>query len=258
MKKQLLFRRNRIVLFAVLLSVAFFSSCLKSNDTNTPDTPVAGLMAFNLAPQQPAVGFHLSGNNLTNAPLSYTSYTGGYLSIYTGARSIAAFNANTNTILNSLDYTFEKDKYYSLFLVGDTAWQNIVVNDKIDSLSGTDGKAYIRYINAIADESTPTVNISQNGNSLVTQNAAFKNVSDFVAAEPGSVSVSINNNSNIQAERIITLEERKVYTVLLLGVPGSTDSEKSVQIRYIENGKLSADSTGQGVSHVPSSNVKIN
>ncbi|MCC6288786.1 MAG: DUF4397 domain-containing protein [Chitinophagaceae bacterium] len=229
------------------------------NNNSDQETPVAGLIAFNLAPQQSAVGFQLSGNNLTNTALSYTNYTGGYLGIYTGARSVTAIDANTNSTLASTDYIFEKDKYYSLFLVGDTTYQNIIVDDKIDSLSGN-GKAYIRYINAIADAGTPVVNISENGNSLINDNAAFKNVSAFVAATPGAVSISVNNNGNIQAQRSITLEERKVYTALLIGVPGSTDSLKSVQIRYIENGTLSADTTatGQGFSRVNPSSVKIN
>lgn len=243
----MLIRKSWLFFSVVLISAVFFGSC-KKNDNNNPETPVAGLMAFNLAPGQSAVGFQLSGNNLTNTILDYTSYTGGYLGIYTGARSVTAIDAGTNSTLATTDYTFEKDKYYSLFLVGDTTYQNLVVNDKIDSLSGTNGKAYIRYINAIADESTPVVNISENGSSLLTENAAFKNVSAFVAATPGTVNISITNNGNIQAERTITLEERKVYTALLLGVPGSTDELKRVQIRYIENGTLSADSTGIGVA----------
>lgn len=252
-------RNSRFVLSTILFSAIVFASCKKNSDKNS-ETPAAGLMAFNLAPTQSAVGFQLSGNNLTNTALAYTNYTGGYIGIYAGARSVAAIDANTNTNLASSDYTFEKDKYYSLFLTGDTSYQNVVVNDKIDSLSGTNGKAYIRYINAIADASTPTVNISENGNSLVSDNAAFRNVSEFVAATPGAINISINNNSNIQASRTITLEQRKVYTALLMGIPGSTDSLKSVQIRYIENGTLSADSTvsGRKISRVSPSAIRIN
>ncbi len=257
MKKLILIRNHWFTMSVILFSVVIFSSCAK-NDDNNPETPVAGLMAFNLAPEQSAIGLQLSGNNLTNTALSYTNYTGGYLGIYTGSRSIVAFDANTNSEITSSEHTFEKDKYYSLFLVGDTSFQNIVVHDEIDSLSGTNGKAYIRYINAIPDASTPTVNISENGNSLISENAAFKNISAFVAATPGAVTISINNNDNIQANRTITLEERKVYTALLIGVPGSTDSLKSIQIRYIENGTLSADTTGQNVSKSPFSAIKVN
>jgi hypothetical protein len=38
--------------------------------------------------------------------------------------------------------------------------------------------------------------------------------------------------------RTVTLEKDKVYTVLLVGIPGQTDTTKSVQIKYIANGTL--------------------
>jgi hypothetical protein len=38
--------------------------------------------------------------------------------------------------------------------------------------------------------------------------------------------------------RTVTLEKDKVYTVLLVGIPGLTDKTKSVQIKYIANGTL--------------------
>lgn len=256
MKKNMMIKQGYGLIMALFFAI-FFSSCMK-NDSSNPDVAAAGLMAFNLAPKQSAVGFVLSGNNFTNNALAYTNYTGGYIGIYPGTRSIVALDARTNSTLTNSDYSFEKDKYYSLFLLGDTIYNNIVVNDGLDSLSGLSGKAYIRFINAIDDASTPAVNISAGANRIVSENAAFKNVSSFIEAPAGSVTVSINNNSNIQASRTITLEERKVYTVLLLGIPGSTDSLTSIQIRYIENGTLSADSTNGGVARTAPSAININ
>ncbi|MFT3702775.1 MAG: DUF4397 domain-containing protein [Agriterribacter sp.] len=246
-----------IAIAAIAFSLIFFSSCTKNNDNNN-STPVAGLMAFNLAPDKPAIGFALSGNSLTNAALPYTSYTGGYLSIYAGTRPVVAFDANTNATIASTDYTFDKDKYYSLFLVGDTTFQNVVVSDNIDSLSGVSGNAYIRYINAIADSSKPTVTITQGGSNIVNENAAFASVSHFTPLTGGDVTLTVSNGSNIQASRTITLEQRKVYTALLVGVPGSTDSTKNIQIKYIENGTLSADSTNNGFSRVAPKAIKVN
>ena len=54
-----------------------------------------------------------------------------------------------------------------------------------------------------------------------------------------------------------SMEDKKVYTALLIGVPGSTDTATSVQIRYIENGKLSEDTTAQGFSHVSPKSISI-
>lgn len=47
----------RQIIFIMLIAVSF-TAC-KKNDTPRLSTPVAGIMAFNLASDQPAVGFSL-------------------------------------------------------------------------------------------------------------------------------------------------------------------------------------------------------
>lgn len=251
--------RRLLALGGIATALVIFASCKKS-DNNNPDLPVAGLMAFNLAPDKQGVGFALSGSNLINAPLTYTNYTGGYLGIYTGNRSVVAFDATNSSAIASVDYTFDKDKYYSLFLVGNGgAYKNVVISDNIDSLSGSSGKAYIRYINAVADTvSHPRVTVTDNSGNVIDENAAFSNVSAFAAVNPGSVTIAADNDSSIQTSRSITLENKKVYTALLIGVPGSTDTARSVQIKYVENGTLSEDTTAQGFSRVSPRAVIIN
>jgi hypothetical protein len=84
---------------------------------------------------------------------------------------------------------------------------------------------------------------------VINGEAAFAFVSDFVEINAGTAAIAISNNNNIQASRTVALEERKVYTVLFAGIPGSEDTAKSVQIRYIENGTLSEDTAvQQGIS----------
>lgn len=78
--------------------IFLFSSCKKTPDTGS-QLPVAGLMAFNLVPDQASVGFTVSGQNLTNSPLLYTNYTGDYLRIYAGNRDIASFDFNSGATL---------------------------------------------------------------------------------------------------------------------------------------------------------------
>ncbi|RYY14834.1 MAG: DUF4397 domain-containing protein, partial [Chitinophagaceae bacterium] len=139
------------------------------------------------------------------------------------------------------NYNFEKDKFYSLFVVGaDSTFRNIVALDNFDSLSGSNGKAYIRYINAIPDSSRPVVKMSINGTAVVNNPAAFAGVSEFAAIDPGTIAVDISNDANIKASRNIEVVAKKAYTVLFIGKPGQTGG-KELQIRFIENGTL-ADS----------------
>ncbi|MBC7827306.1 MAG: DUF4397 domain-containing protein, partial [Chitinophagaceae bacterium] len=232
-------RQVAVLSSGFVLMVALLSACKKNSD-NTVDIPVAGLMAFNLSPDKPALGIALSGNLVTNSPLAYTNYTGDYRNIYPGDRSVKSYDFEKDTTLISSNFNFETKKYYSLFVVGNNgAYKNVIVHDDIDSLPSA--QAYIRYINAIPDSSTPTVIVKANGNNVFNSLAPFTTVSGFTAVNAGDVNVAVANGNTISANRTITVENGRIYTVLLVGVPGATDNLKAVQIKYILNGVLIDD-----------------
>jgi hypothetical protein len=237
MKNKYFSMRSLFVTTGIVLSGLIFVGCNKDDDTPI-DTPVAGLMAANLAPDKAAIGVSLSGNGISGTPLTYTSFTGGYLSIYPGNRPVEAYDYNSGASFTSENFNFEADKYYSLFVVGaNDNYRNVIVEDDFNSLSSTSGSAYIRYINALPDSTASTVTISANGGDVVNENASYAAVSNFVEVTAGSVTIDVSNGSTVDATRTITLEERKVYTVLLIGDPNAPVS--NVEIRYIENGTLS-------------------
>lgn len=227
--------RKSIMVVVGILSIAFLFSACKKNTGDVVQTPVAGLMAFNLATDQPVVSVGLSGN-LLGAPLNYGSYTGTYLNVYAGNRQVSSYG-NTNNLLDSLTYPFEQGKYYSLFVVGTgNNYKNIVVQDNYDSLTASSGKAYIRYVNAIAGAASSNVTIASGETNVVSNDASFGQVSPFVAVAPGSLNINVSNGGS--ASRTITVAQQKAYTILLMGQPGQTDSTKAMQIRFIENGTV--------------------
>jgi hypothetical protein len=238
-----------LTLSALTFTSLILTSCFKDKNNDTSNTPVAGLMAFNLAPGS-SVAFSLSGSVLNNNPLSYTAYTGGYLSIYPGQRSVEAFDSYSNrgSAIAAVDGNFEVDKYYSVFLVGaDSSFKNILVADNIDSLSASSGKAFIRYVNAIPDSLTPpTVTVTAGGSNIVNAPALFAGVSEFVGVTPGEINITVKNSAGIDAGRTITVEQKKVYTILLTGIPGS--STTPVEIKYITNGLLDDEAAAVGAT----------
>lgn len=240
MQKRLSPLRFGAMAFFCVAAAIGVTSCSKSDDNNNiPDVPVSGLMAFNLSDKQ-GIGVSLSGSNLVNTALGYTNYTGGYLAVYSGTRQVRSFDANTSATMMETPYTFDSSKYYSLFVAGaNNTYQNVLVNDNIDSLANVSNQAYIRYVNTIPDSSKPTVTITGNGQPVINENAAYTAVSGFKAVNAGNVTIAVSNGSNIQASRTITTTASTIYTVLLSGFPGTSDSSKTVQIRYIENGSLS-------------------
>jgi len=232
------FRSTLLTAGSILLLAILFSACKKDPDVNS-NTPVAGLMGFNLAPDKASIGLALSGSSLTNVPLNFTSYTGLYQTIFPGSREVAAYDFGASTPFATTTQNFEAKKYYSVFTLGNNGtYANLVVEDKLDTLSAATGQAYVRYVNAIPDSTKPSVTLTASGTDVSNNNAAYASVSEFLGVNPGDITIKIANGSNISASRTITLEKNKVYTVLLVGVPGSTETAKQVQIKFISNGTI--------------------
>ncbi len=226
------------LLYVSLFSVIAFSAC-KKNDVPTPAT--SGLMAFNLIPDTTIVPvvFVFNNSSITNSPLSFNNYTGNYLPVLSGTTSLGVYEANSDSSLTETSYNFEAQKYYSAFAMGANGiYKNIIVQDHLDSLDASSGNAFVRYVNAIPDSSSQKVTVSANGNDVVTGNTSFGDVSGFTAIAPGDISLNVTNDSTISADKTISLEKDKVYTVLLTGMPHATDTAKAVQIRYIINGTI--------------------
>ncbi|MEI9810691.1 MAG: DUF4397 domain-containing protein [Bacteroidota bacterium] len=224
----------------MLLAGVLLTACKKSNFDNT-NPEVAGLMSFNLV-RDKSVILGLSGSALNSTPLAFTNYTGGYQSIYPGNRTFESYDYITQDSLATTAFAFEVNKYYSAFVVGsEGAYQNVIVNDNFDSLSGSSGKAYVRYINAIDGSVSAAVTIT-NGGTPVSHNAAFASVSEFTEVNPGDITIAVNEGSSINASRTITVEQKTVYTVLLLSGAATADP---AQIKYITNGTLDGETAGQ-------------
>jgi hypothetical protein len=232
-------RLNMLTVGVAVSAVLLFSSCKKS-DTSGNELQVAGLMAFNLAVDKPGIAITLSNNVLTQGSIPYTGYTGTYYNIYPGSRTVQAFDiTNTGTPITSSIHSFDAKKYYSLFVVGaNNVYSNVVTFDNYDSLSATNGQAYIRFINAIPDSSNPRVTITANSATILDAPAQYASVSQFTQTVPGQITISVSNEGNIQASRTITVEQKKAYTILLIGKPDETDAARTVQIKFVENGTL--------------------
>lgn len=234
------FGRNVAAILIILSAGILFSSCLKDNDKNGQELPAAGLMAFNLAPDQQSVSIRLSGNSLTQQPLAFTNYTGVYQGIYVGDRQIQAFDYPDVNALTTSNFNFEQNKVYSLFVVGaNDKYKNVVTPDDVDSTKISAGKAYVRYINAIPDSvNKPTVTITAGGTKIADEQADFSHVSTFTPVSAGDIAIAVKNNNGIDASRTIKLQGDKAYTVLLVGIPGASDELSKPQIKFIENGSV--------------------
>ena len=224
-------------LAGLFLVAILFTACKKDSAGTSQHTPTAGLMAFNLAPDQSYAGFSLSGANFGNSALSYNGYTGGYFAVSTGSHDVRSFDANSGNTLAIANGDFADSMFYSVFLIGaNSHYRNVLVNDGLNALTPVAGKAYVRYINAIVDSTSTVPQVSAGGDSPLA--APYGTVSFFAEVNAGSLVASINNGSNITATRTLTLEQNKAYTLLFVGIPGSVDPDKMPQVKVVENGTV--------------------
>jgi hypothetical protein len=238
MKKTFFSFRSSVPVIAAVFAASVLGACNKKDAVAT-HIPAAGIMVFNLAPDKDGIGVTLSGNLLNSTPLGYTDFNGTYQSIYTGTRDIRSFDLR-DSVLATSDFTFDDNSYYSVFVTGSNgSYQNIAVKDDIDS-NATADKAYVRYINAIPDSTAPVVSITSGETSVSQTSAPFNTVSSFIPVDAGDITITASNGSDISTDRTLALENGKVYTVLIVGVPGETDNERKVQIRYVVNGSVPA------------------
>ncbi|MES1221914.1 MAG: hypothetical protein ABUT20_40830, partial [Bacteroidota bacterium] len=58
----------------------------------------------------------------------------------------------------------------------------------------------------------------------------------FKGVDPGNIDIAVKNNNGMDLSKTITVEQKKVYTILLVGVKDSTLTP--LKINYITNGSL--------------------
>ena len=242
--------RIKSVLAALFLGV-FLISCSPDDDNYYIDPDqIAGFMAINTVTDQESIGVSLSGVRV-GQPLTYRAYTGGYLNIFPGERSTNSFSPYSGNTLTTLDFDYKKGNYYSLFITGrEDDYDNIVVKDPLNDLEVRDSIAYVRYINAIPGADSTAINVSGKTASIFEDFAPYQEVSDFIPIKPQTVTVKVETGDETNVEREIQLEDRKVYTLLIVGDPESDEEWTEPQIRYIENGKLIKDPEGRQALHL--------
>lgn len=223
--------------FLLVIGFSFLIISCKKDKTNTVQG-VAGLVAFNLAPDQNQLMVTLDGNYFTSTPLLYSRYTGKYFGVYEGDHTVVSFDNASNVDLANADFTFKDSGYYSLYFMGyKSHYRNFIVEDKLASIPKSTEKSFIRYLYAIPDSLGAHVTISNAGINTFDENNTYGNITGFKQLEPGNVVVKIKNGSgDIDEQRTVDLEANGIYTILLQGTTQSTDTLQKVKISMIKNG----------------------
>ncbi|MBK0380477.1 DUF4397 domain-containing protein [Mucilaginibacter segetis] len=223
--KQAFKRWAGIVGMMCLLGIAL-TSCIKDNNDNIPQQPIALLSVINASPDSPPLNFALDNSRANNQPIYYG---GGldYLQAYTGKRNATFVNASSGQLYKTDTLTLKADTYYSLFLT------NVAANPEYllltDSISRpASGMATVRLVNVSPD--APAVDLAIQGGDVIASNKAYKGHSAFVPVAGNKTytfEIRQAGTSNVLATTSnITVNSNSVYTVWLQGLSAATDDKK--------------------------------
>lgn len=132
-------------------------------------------------------------------------------------------------VVNTFNYTLEKGKYYSLFVI-DTAIKTkaLFLNDNL-ALPAF-GKAKVRFVNTMYN--VPAMDIKLTDGTALASGLAFGSATDFIELTANQVAairfynpgtaVQLTGTSSSTFVLNLTPGDRRIYTVALRGVAGST------------------------------------
>jgi hypothetical protein len=229
-----LLRLKAGTLLLALSGTVLISSCTKEDAGGEPVyVPSSSLKAYNLAADRSSVSFSIGTIPLGTPPLAFMDASSGYIPINMGMLELKAVNVDNNQTITSLPYNFAENASYSAFLVGyNGEYKNVIVQDNSSPLQRTAGKAWVRYVNAVADQNAmSTVSLGE-----MSETVGFGAASAFRPVNATSTEISISSIGNFGTSQTTVFEENKIYTVLFVGVPGSNNPELAPQAKIMVNG----------------------
>jgi hypothetical protein len=215
-----------------------FSSCLKENNNNYYNPPVAYLAFFQASPDEPPLNFFLNTDRVNINPLNFGDGI-GYIRAYTGLRTINFANAYTNGQILSDTATLYQNQNYSLFLANTAANpQILLLKDTLNQPAS--GSANIRFINLSPDAGA--VDLAVQGGPVLVANKSFKGHSSFISETANSnLTLQVNQagTSTVLATLPNTIFNAGTdYTIWLYGLSNTTVTGEKLGISIVPNARF--------------------
>lgn len=201
--------------FFVTFIIAFsLTSCF---DNNIGEPVVRSYTAlYHGSPNTGGVDIYYEENKVTTASFNYGGYS-DYVSFDPGERTFGFSLFGTTTSVEEITSTFEENKFYSLFLAGESPNTEIIM---LTDTSGTriTGKAHLRVINLSPDAGEIEVFIE--ANAVTTEPLDFKDATAFKHVDMGIRSIQIRDADTddvLNTVNDMQLNDGKYYTLIIRG-----------------------------------------
>ncbi|RZM28180.1 MAG: DUF4397 domain-containing protein [Pedobacter sp.] len=204
-----------IIALLMLLGTTLVLSC-KKEPVEVVD--VSFLSITNTVPTLGTFNLYMNQNRVNNGALPFGG-TINYFQVKSGTYNAKLTTESNAESLLTKDFDFEKDKIYSLFIVGKGAGlEYLLINDEIRTLSVE--KAYIRFINLSPD--APALSLVAKDSAAVVSDKTYKSASAFVEINPKVYTLQIRDKvtgATINKDLPnVDIKKGKFYTVISKGL----------------------------------------
>lgn len=218
------------------LSMVFFASCLKNNDSYKDSENVSAIEVINASSGSTSLDVALDGNRLYANYFNFGNRI-NYFRAFTGTRNFKVFNnnlGNSSTAIFSKDIVLNNGKYYSAFIVDTAAKMDVIVLKDSTRGAGRDS-VRIRFANMSPD--APAIDLYANGaETPIVTNISYKTASEFISF-PSKANVIFDikptgKNTLLATLEPINLFDGYVYTIWAGGyVSGSSAEGKQIKLK---------------------------
>jgi len=202
-------------------TTVFLSSC---SEDPLPPTTKSKIRVIHAAADAPAVNVNVD-NATAISGLQYKSAS-GYAEVNSGERDIKVIAPSLpNAEVFGAKLTFAENANYTIFALGPVTGGKIFTVLSNDMNTSVAGKTKIRFAHMSPD--APIVDIRTADGTSLFPNAAPRNVSSYIEATPGSLSLKVTTPggaTTLFEFEPITVAAGQVFTAVAMGTVDATDN----------------------------------
>ena len=148
-----------------------------------------------------------------------------YIEVSTGTSEVHFKNASGANLITLDDPDFDSDDYNTVYLVNLSDSLQVIQSE--DNRSAHTDMAKVRLVHACVD--CPAVDVKKDSPSeeALFANDSFREITDYALVTPGNYSFVITEAGDtvdtVATFAPVNLEERKIYTIVVLGTLDDTD-----------------------------------
>lgn len=227
------FSKNIAVLF-LLSSTIYWFGCLP-DENNRPLPDAAFVSIYHGSPDSPDLDIYTESRKINQSPLRFGESL-PYSQFFIGKRRLRFTpHLAVNTLFES-EFTFEKDKVYSLFLVNNVSKLEVLQAE--DKWSEPDADhAQIRLAHLSPD--VREIEVVLNGNiKFFGERIDFREISEFKKIQRGKYSLEVRSKATgavLVRSNEIDLRGNRVYTLVIRGHETPINNSNPLSIQLITN-----------------------